>query len=620
MWNDTSKLLVAFLILAFATGGISLHTNRFLENLNESLRIWLLAPIGFSALFILTVLLRLAEPFTQFPLAPCFLVLSAAYGLFRSLKLGLKNQLCFVKNTWFIVCPYFGFSIIYLYLKGGLPFSVTDTWTHTSYVNRISSSDSALILGSHLPTDGKFFSFSPTSIFLASVNDVVFNDPIAVWNASAIFFGLLVLCASTSFLISLNPLSLVSRNLLMAVSVLFVVLYPTADLVIGWAGYSMTGSIYLFVVLALTVHCSAHRNSNSLVSILALIGFVMSTNHQIESVTGLLMMIPLLVVPSISRKRLIRIIVLFSLVSAVGGLLTTRLLNPEILVVFDFSGVWPGFGFFMNAVNPFLNGRLLISVVVSLLYLFITGRRLIVAYFAASLVTIALCGPWNPIVHYLWVELMSATLMYRAIFALPIWILYGGFIACFVTDIHKIRYVSRQEILFRLFAFVLVVVPIGMHASEKFGLTGQMTYYGADNQSQLSTLPDLYEEIQGYDKKVVLTDTWTGAPIPTISSSYIVVHRPWTSGPDMNRFALGREVMNSLATIQSHSMLCKWGVDIVLLNRAQLPLMKRQFEAAPWLLPDFYNGPNVLLPGYLEEIAVINNVHVIEFDKATCAS
>lgn len=620
MWNDTTKLLVAFLILAFATCGIAIHTNQFFEGLSESLRQWLMAPIGFSALFILTVLLRIVEPFTQFPLAPCFLVLSAAYGLFRCLKLGVKNQVCFVKNTWFVLFPYFGFSIVSLLLKGGLPFSVTDAWTHTSYINRISAADSALILGSHLPTDGKFYSFSPTSIFLASVNDVVFNDPIAVWNASSIFFGLLLLCASTSLLISLNPLSLDSRKLLSAVSILFVVLYPTADLVIGWAGYSMTGSIFLFVVLALTVHCSVHRNSTVLVSILVLIGFVMSTNHQIESVTGLLMMVPLFAIPSVSKRRLIQIIILFALVSAVGGLITTRLLNPELLVVFDFSGVWPGFNFFVNAINPFLNGRLLFSAIVSLLYLFITGRRLIVAYFAASLMTIILCGPWNPMVFHLWVELMSSTLMYRAIFALPIWTLYGSFIACVVTDIQKIRYLSRQEFVFGLFAFALVVVPIGMHAMEKFGLTGQMTYYGADNQSQLSTLPGLYEQVQRYDKKVVLTDTWTGAPIPTISSNYIVVHRPWTSGPDMNRFALGREAMNALATIQSHSMLCKWGVDLVLLNRAQMPLMKRQFAAASWLLPDFYKGASISLPDYLETIAVVNNVHIVEFDRTTCDS
>jgi hypothetical protein len=290
-----------------------------------------------------------------------------------------------------------------------------------------------------------------------------------------------------------------------------------------------------------------------------------------------------------------------------------------MLVVFDFSTSWPGLKYFLSSVSPFFNEKLLIAAFVSGLYLWITGRSRVVAYFAACFATLIFFGPWNPLFFQIWVELMSSTLMYRAIFALPIWILLGSFISCFLHDIRTRESRSIQETLFRLLALVIVVVGLGLHTAEKFGFTGQMTYYGSDKQSQLRTLPNLYKKIQGYEKKIVLTDIWTGAPIPTISNNYIVVHRPWTSGVDMNRWVLGREAMNSLSNASSRVNMCIWGVDLVLLNKAYLPLMKRQFLEAPWLLPDFYRSSSNSLPSYLRESAVIENVQILEFDRNTCS-
>lgn len=620
MWNDTAKLFVAFVVLVFSTLGVSVHTSRYLERMGDSYKQWLEAPFAFTGLFIVIVLLRLGEPLTRAPIAPIFLVLSALYGLSKMFQLGCSSHFRFVKSTWYVTLPYLMFATASLFLRGGLPFSVSDAWTHTSYINRISSTDSALILGTHLPADGKFFSFSPTSIFLASVNDVIIKDPIAVWNASAAFFGLLLLCAASAFLVSLDLVKVYPRTLIIAVSALFFILYPTAKLVEGWAGYSMTGSIFLFIVLTLTVHCSVHRNSNLLMLILALISFVMSINHQVESIICLLMMIPLFVFPAISKWCLIQLIGVFGVVSAAGSLMTLRFLNSEVLVAFNFSTDWPGISSFLDRMNPFFNGRLLVSAIVSSLYLFITGRRLIVAYTAACFLTIAFLGPWNPVFSPMWVEFMSSTLMFRAVYALPIWITFGGFVACFLVDLNKVRYKGMGAKAFSLFAFVFVIAPIGLHAAEKFGFTGQMTYYGSDQQSQLSTLPDLYKKIQVYDKRVVLTDIWTGAPIPTVSSNFIVVHRPWSSGPDMNRWAEGRDAMNSLSAQSSHINLCKWDVDLVLLNQTQLPLMERQFLAAPWVLPDFYNTTDELFPEYLNKVETIGQVQVLEFDKDTCAN
>ena len=619
MWNLNLHLLIAFMFLFFSTFGVASQTNRWTKSFKDSERRWLVAPIGFVALFTLVVLLRLGEPLTRAPLAQLFLVISATYGFFKMLRLGLSPAVKFIKDTYLVLLPYIVFSVISYAVRGGLPFSVSDAWTHTSYVNRISSSRSALIVGSHLPTDGKFFSFSPTSIFLSTLNDVSGKDPIATWNASSIFFGVLLLCAATAFLVSINLLPSLQTKAVGVVSVLFIVLYPTSDLVSGWAGYSITGSIFLFIVLTLAVQFTVSKKSTSLVVIFALIGLIMSMNHQVESITGVLMMVPLFVLPQISKRHLFGLLGVFGGVSVVGALVTIRLLNPGMLVVFNFSTSWPGMKYFLNSISPFLNEELLVAAIVSVLYLWITGRSLVVAYFGACFATLLFFGPWNPIFFQIWVEIMSSTLMYRAIFALPTWILFGSFLTCLLIDIQTIRNKNVQEAVFRLGALVIVVASLGLHAAEKFGFTGQMTYYGSDKQSQLRTLPDLYNKIQGYNRKTILTDIWTGAPIPTVSSNFIVVHRPWTSGLDTNRWAMGRETMNSLSSAISRLNMCEWGVDLVMLNRAQLPLMKRQFLEAPWLLPDFYSSTARLLPSYLQEVDVIDNVHILEFDKKACS-
>ncbi len=608
------QLVGAFLLLTFSTMGFASLTCRFLKNQSESIRLWLFAPLGFFALFTLIVVLRLSEGITGVPLAQITLALSAAIGFVQMLKIGTSRIWRYFKCTWFVFMPYLAFGVISNLVRGGLPFSVTDAWTHTSYINRISDSNSALIVGSHLPTDGKFFSFSSTSIFLSTVNDLIGRDPIATWNASCIIFGLLLLSAATAFLISLNLIPLMSNIAMSAVSALFIVLYPTADLVTGWAGYSMTGSIFLFTVLTLTIQCAVDTNQKILTCCLLLVGFVMSMNHQVESILGLLMMVPLIVLPQISKKHLIGIIVYFGLVSAVGGIVATRLLNPGILVVFDFAVSWPGLNYLLTSISPFLNLRLLIALFFSCLYLWVTGRRRVVTFCSVCLLTIFLVGPWNPLFFQLWVNLMSATLMYRIIFALPIWIPLGLFVAGFIEDLRsfQVRRLSNMAIC------IVIAVALGQHAAAKFGFTGEMTYYGTDKQSQLRTLPDLYRKIQSYKGKIILTDTWTGAPIPTISSNFLVVHRPWSSGPDVDRWAIGRETMNSLATTVSQSNMCQWGVDLVLMNKAELPLMRRQFLAAPWLLPDFYTAPFTSLPKQFQEVEVIDDVQILEFDRANC--
>jgi hypothetical protein len=88
----------------------------------------------------------------------------------------------------------------------------------------------------------------------------------------------------------------------------------------------------------------------------------------------------------------------------------------------------------------------------------------------------------------------------------------------------------------------------------------------------------------------------------------------------MNRWANGREAMNSLDSIDAFEKMCQWDVDYVLLNRAELPLVQRQFREAPWLLPDFYKSRVSITTSHLREVEVVNSVHILEFAKEMCTN
>jgi hypothetical protein len=620
MCNQTAHVLIASTILCLATFSFSRVTKGLLESFEPQQRDWLVAPVNFVALFSTVVLIRIFQPILDMQLAQLFLISSAVFGGFNLINRGYKDILKYLETIWFGVLPYLLFAVIALTIRGGLPFSVSDSWTHTSYINRISSSKSALIFGSHLPTDGKFLSFSPTSIFLSVLNDASGSDPIATWNAAAIFFGVLLLCASISFLKSLNLLPIGQSKQVFTVSIFFVVSYPAADLVSGWAGYSITGSIFLFVVLALIVRNSFSEFSKARTIIMLVIGMVMSINHTVESVTAVFMMVPLFILPKISKRRLVLNICSLILVSSIGGLASIWLLNPGVLVALDFSTPWPGTRFFLIQIKPFLDWKIFVSVILSISYLLKTRRFLTVKYFAACAVTIFLCGPWNPAIYPFWLRFMSLTLTYRVVYALPFWILFGTVAACILEDFRTSGRSRYSSILVSLSIFVSIFATNGIQLSEKFGMSGELSYYGSDKQSQLNALPELYRTVQKYDKRIILTDMWTGAPIPTISTNFIVVHRPWTSGVDTGRWAIGRETLKSLGSIQSHINMCKWDVDLVFLNYAGLPLMKRQFREAPWLLTDFYPTANEAIPTYLRDKGIINNVQILEFDKESCTN
>ena len=213
---------------------------------------------------------------------------------------------------------------------------------------------------------------------------------------------------------------------------------------------------------------------------------------------------------------------------------------------------------------------------------------------------------------------MSSTLLYRAIFVLPLWIVLGTFLVACVEDFVRVGNEKIYKMLFGVVLLGIVITSIGLQLVDKFGITGQMTYYGSDKQSQLVTLPNLYSRIQQFEGKVFLTDTWTGAPIPATSSNYIVVHRPWTPGPDPERWAIGRETMKELNSTSSKINMCNWRVDFILLNDAALPLMARQFRAATWLLPDFYSAQRTVYPSYLQQVENIDSVRILKFDKKLC--
>jgi hypothetical protein len=618
MWNEYSHFLVAYIILSLSTLGVALYLSKFLKYLDVSVAPWFIPPAGFVVLFSIVVLLRIGQPVTRIPMGQILLVVTALYGLWKLLAIGFLKLRAFVSNTWFGIAPYIIFSVASTALRGGLPFSVSDAWTHISYINRLSASESTMILGSHLPTDGKYFSFSPTSIFLSTLNDVSGSDAIATWNAAKWFLGVLLICASTAFLVSLKIYPNHKKSFIAIVSTAFVLIYPTADLVEGWAGYSMTGSIFLFMCLTLAIQCSTKEFQLRSAILFGLVGLVMSINHPIESVLCLLMMIPLVVLPQIIKPQLFKTIFGFLMVSLVGGLITSRVLNSQAAQVLNFSGAWPGFHFFSVAIKPFFDGRVVLALMCSVIYLLQTKRSVASTYFFGSIATLIVLGPWNPLFYSWWVKIMSSTLLYRAIFVLPLWIVFGTFTMAYLEDFLRIGVKKIHRLLFGLLLFGIFMTSIGFQLGHKFGFTGQLTYYGSDEQSQLATLPNLYTKIQSFKGKVFLADTWTGAPIPAISSNYIVVHRPWTPGPDSQRWEIGRETMKHLYSPSSQLNMCNWGVDYVLLNESVLPLMVRQFRAAPWLLPDFYSSQRAAYPDYLKSVEDIDSVKIIKFDKKLC--
>ena len=583
---------------------------------------WLAWPLGLAALMCIVVAVRPLDRFA--PATAVLWIASAMFGLgwvarqairirgrYQELRLPALLAVSTVLTT---TVPQ---------LASGLrPFSVSDTWTHLTYIERLSASDAVLLSGSHLPGEVFGPTFSPTEIFIASLRGVAGGNALTLWSAGALVFPFIAVAAFMAVLIAVHDGTPVRSPVAVVATTAFLLTFPLVFFVEGSASYWATGTILLLAFTGCAVAVlRRHAPLRGGAALGAGLICLMSINHPVEAVIAVISAVALLAVTPRNALRPMALVTgAWIAVAALSGFLSARVINASAASALTTIGTYDSYvATVTDEVFAATPVALLVAAGIGTLTLIPLGQWIVVRWAAGAAVAVLLLGPWNPLFFSLYRDWMGLALSHRVVYALPVWLVPGLAMGLWAIRGAGARPWWRAAV--PVAAIFAILTPWVIHLANLYGFTGRQTYFDSDEQSQLALVPDIYDYLASDSRRdLVLTDTWTGAPIPGISGDFIVVHRPWTEGPEVGRWETGRRALSRLASGEARTAVCRWHVTKVIVNEADLPdVVTRQFIAAPWLLPSFRPEPRAAgIPAWLHLEYASRGVRIYRVEPGTC--
>jgi hypothetical protein len=482
--------------------------------------------------------------------------------------------------SWITVC------VLPQMYSGYLPFSVSDIWTHSSYINRLLQAPDWRLLGVNLPGENYPFIFAPTHLVMAA-NGLPTQDAIATWNAFALLLPIFLGASFLFWMTQLKWIDLSEKFKVFVFLCFFFALFPIAPSVEGWAGYSTFASIWMFMAIGYVTILSLQKKvffrDKLLIASLALL---IAISHPIEIVIGLYLLGSYFFMEKYTTKRHLKAFVWITLGSFALVYFSSRMINPRAELVLYRNGNYSDFIVQLrNELQLLFPAFLILGTIFSLVILVLLRKFEPVRLFLGTIVLSLILGPLNPVAFPIFREEMGLNLAHRIFFSIPYWVIIPLGIISLIRIGNQPRD-SHTNLFLIIGSWFCVIVTTSVYNIERFGLDGTLTYFRNDSESQLRLYPKLYTELQNERDRVILTSTWLGAPIPSVTNNYIVTHRPWTEGPEVGRWDSAQNVMLNPFAVDSKIKMCDWGVtDILVLDPKNLPSIVLQQNANyPWLL------------------------------------
>jgi len=509
-----------------------------------------------------------------------------------------KTHINELNSGFFILALVLAITVIPQLILGSLPFWVSDSWTHISYINRLLINDSTVISGAWLPNEIYAIKFSPHHAFLSSIAQATGSTALETWIGASFVLPFLLILSYFSFIDSAFPNLMKSRKEYSVLAIVFVLLFAICnDIFRGSAGYRIASCIIFFQIaryIFLSIETPGNRKAILAVLIACCLTATMATTHLVEVMIILLMLSPYLAVRSVQKRNIKPLIIscVWSIFSVIVALIVVRLFYSDFPLPLKtettLESFWP---FFHMKFKRHIDYGLFTVFLMSL-YILWKYRSPAFIFVSLSLVTVLIFSPINPLIFNPLINFGGSNLVWRVLFVPPIYLAIGAALAIVVrhTNFSAFIMFNRRTIILLMFAFS-TAAAFTHHFYYWWHLDGTLGYQHSDSASQLRLFPRLYNELKNYNNEIILSDTITSAPINAVTTNYIVTHRPWTQGPDPERFHLAKASLKSPNLISSRDFICKNMVSLLLINTAQLPSkLQTETERYPWLMNEFYGS------------------------------
>lgn len=500
---------------------------------------------------------------------------------------------------------------------GAFPFMVSDNFTHISYINRLIVQENNIITGAWLPGEVYSIKFSPHHFFLSIIGRQSNGSALDTWVAAELIFPGLLLISYLSFITTVFPNAIIRKFDYLIYIIIFILLYENSDLFYrGAADYKIVNCILLFQICRIFLS-QLYLDLRFFLAGIAL-SFVVAITHPVEILILLGMVTPYSLYKSFNYRKdnslkLLFVWIFFAIFSTLivikifytgGDIPLDRLTTRE-----EFEGIY------YSSLKNYIGLPVLISFFISLCCIY-RSQFDIFKFSLLSTIAAIFLSPINPLIIYL-INIGGSNIAWRTIFILP------TYVAIAASIIH----IKNNCLKFNKFKFssigilFIITASIGSHIYTWWHFDGTLGYQRSDAISQLKLQPNLYNAIKKFTNEIILTDTWTSAPINAISNNFIVAHRPWSEGPKLGRHQGSMNALKNIGSESSTSFICDNNISMIIINNFIMPKeIQDEFVKYDWLFNGFYKHDRSYIEiKFLKRIDTVDDADIYKVDlKSIC--
>lgn len=500
-------------------------------------------------------------------------VFSAGVVLFLSKrwpKTSSTHQQPYLRSFPLYCAPVIAIFAVSSYMLGRYPFFVSDDFGHLTIINRMVQADSLGTPFLYMPDDALYFSFFPWNGILASFARMLGHGALDVFTAAKTFLTVIIILSFMSFCKTLFRDEPRAILYILCCSIVYALLAPEVFIFHGVGDYR--GISYVFMLQAARILWNAvvfqrAQNRNLFYFVLLMLG--VSLIHPIDLPAFLLMFYPYLLFITVSRKEkkgFLTLVILGAATGAIGLAVkfafyssTTLLLN----YVVETEAFWK---YYIGRLDYEFGIRLTLVTLFGSVIVGYKNRRspILLWWPVGALVASFGLGSANPLLAGFYSKVMSADLMERTMYAFPLAVPLGSVIADLSIQISTS--LRRRIFSFSVLFMLIILGAMVQHAWTRYGMNGDPSYAWPSAQyALLSTQPELFKYLAKIEKKIILTDMLTSAPITAVSSNFTYTNRPWVE-LKKSRIQEALTMMQMVGNGDLTRSFCRNGIHILVLN------------------------------------------------------
>lgn len=521
-------------------------------------------------------------------------------------------------SVWIIFCylsVLFGVAAS-SYVLGRYPIFLSDDFGHLTIINRMMDSNSLDHYVLYMPDASTRHTFFPWHGMLASIGRMVGYGALETFAAAKIFLSATAVMSFMSFCATVLHGEKRLHFYVLYSAIIYAALSPETMIFHGVGDYHAISYILLFQAARIIWFVAMLRNAN-IAQYFAFTGLILAVSliHVVDVATFLIMFFPYAFCLNVWTKDydvLVKLCLLGLGTGVMAWVAKSAFYSTNLPLTYKID-ITAFLKYYISRVDyEYGIPLILIALGTPLIARYLRLRSPALLWWpAGALLASLLLGSPNPLLTNMYAKIMSAELMERTMYGFPLALPMGIWLAWLTSQ--ATTALRKRKLQYSMLIMLLILCAIGRQFWVRYGLNGEPSYaWPGTAHSLLAKQPNLFAYIKTLDRKVILTDMVTSAPITAVTSNYTYTNRPYV---EINKDRIGEALlmMQSVGNKELTALFCKNHIDILLWN-PNAPFDHKKHVGI--IFDDYYRTNGQPLPEKnLALVATIDGASIYFFDR-----